>query len=108
MSFRRSAKLGLAGRYARVSAPRHQPRTAGGTVRRTRSEETRMTLACLLDRSSRSLRSPRQLADAICACRRETGWGPRLVERAASTSQFVKLVTTQQRLPLLEANVCRI
>src|SRR5690349_16744801 len=37
----------------------------------------------LLDRSSRPSRSPRLLAPAlaerICACRRETGWGPRLV-----------------------------
>jgi transposase InsO family protein len=37
----------------------------------------------LLDRSSRPRRSPRQLApqleEAICRCRRQTGWGPRLV-----------------------------
>jgi transposase InsO family protein len=37
----------------------------------------------LFDRSSRPRRSPRQLApelaEAICACRRKTGWGPRLV-----------------------------
>ena len=36
-----------------------------------------------MDRSSRPRRSPRQLApelaEAICACRRTTGWGPRLV-----------------------------
>jgi leucine-zipper of insertion element IS481 len=40
-------------------------------------------LSCLFDRSSRPHRSPRQLppelAERICACRRETGWGPRLV-----------------------------
>jgi transposase InsO family protein len=40
----------------------------------------------LLDRSSRPRRSPRllapELADRICACRRETGWGPRLVAGA--------------------------
>jgi transposase InsO family protein len=40
----------------------------------------------LLDRSSRPHRSPRQLAPelerAICACRRKTGWGPRLVAAA--------------------------
>jgi transposase InsO family protein len=40
----------------------------------------------LLDRSSRPRRSPRQLApelaERICACRRETGWGPRLVAGA--------------------------
>jgi len=43
-------------------------------------------LSCLFDRSSRPLRSPRQLApelaEAICACRRKTGWGPRLVAGA--------------------------
>jgi transposase InsO family protein len=37
----------------------------------------------LLDRSSRPHRSPRLLAaelqERICACRRQTGWGPRLV-----------------------------
>ena len=46
-------------------------------------EDARRTLACLLDRSSRPRRSPRQLApqleEAICRCRRQTGWGPRLV-----------------------------
>src|SRR5205823_5142059 len=41
---------------------------------------------CLLDRSSRPRRLPRrlapELAEAICACRRQTGWGPRLVAGA--------------------------
>ena len=49
-------------------------------------DEARATLACLLDRSSRPRRSPRQLAPelehAIRACRRKTGWGPRLVAGA--------------------------
>ncbi|MBA3366289.1 MAG: DDE-type integrase/transposase/recombinase, partial [Actinobacteria bacterium] len=49
-------------------------------------EEARRALSCLFDRSSRPGRSPRQLApqleEAICACRRETGWGPRLVAGA--------------------------
>src|SRR4051794_22790826 len=40
----------------------------------------------LLDRSSRPRCSPRllapELAERICACRRETGWGPRLVAGA--------------------------
>jgi transposase len=49
-------------------------------------EEARRTLSCLLDRSSRPHRSPRQLApelaEVICACRRKTGWGPRLVAGA--------------------------
>jgi hypothetical protein len=46
-------------------------------------EQARSSLGCLLDRSSRPRRSPRELApelqERICACRRETGWGPRLV-----------------------------
>jgi transposase InsO family protein len=47
------------------------------------SEEERRTLACLEDRSSRPHRSPGMLAAAeqqrICAERRRTGWGPRLI-----------------------------
>ena len=96
-----NAKLGLAGRFALVSAV-----AAGTTLRAAAaafgvspatahrwwhrwleaSEEARETLTCLLDRSSRPHRSPRELApslaEAICACRRETGWGPRLVAGA--------------------------
>jgi transposase len=53
---------------------------------REAGEEGRKTLRCLLDRPSRPRRSPRQLAPAleerICACRRKTGWGPRLVAGA--------------------------
>jgi transposase-like protein len=49
-------------------------------------DEARRTLSCLFDRSSRPHRSPRRLApeleQAICACRRNTGWGPRLVAGA--------------------------
>jgi transposase InsO family protein len=101
MSFHRNAKLGLAGRQALVCA------IAGGMTLRAAAaafsvspatahrwwhrwleagEEARATLSCLLDRSSRPHRSPRQLApelaEAICACRRQTGWGPRLVAGA--------------------------
>jgi transposase InsO family protein len=43
-------------------------------------------VSALLDRSSRPHRSPRLLAaelqERICDCRRETGWGPRLVAGA--------------------------
>src|SRR6476661_6087946 len=101
MSFQRNAKLGLAGRYALVSAI-----AAGMTLRQAAacfnvspatahrwwhrwlvaSEEARASWSCLLDRSSRPHRSPRQLApelaEAICDCRRKTGWGPRLVAGA--------------------------
>ena len=96
-----NAKLGLAGRFALVKAVEEgmslkaaaaafsvSPATAHRWWHRWRQagEEGRRTLSCLFDRSSRPRRSPRQLApeleQAICACRRETGWGPRLVAGA--------------------------
>ena len=96
-----NAKLGLAGRFALVRAIEEglslkqaaaafnvSPATAHRWWHRwlDSSEEARRSLACLLDRSSRPWRSPQQLApeleEAICACRRETGWGPRLVAGA--------------------------
>jgi transposase len=96
-----NAKLGLAGRYALVSvigggttlkaaAPAFgvSPATAHRWWHRwlEASEDARRTLSCLFDRSSRPRRSPRQLApelaETICACRSETGWGPRLVAGA--------------------------
>jgi transposase InsO family protein len=96
-----NAKLGLAGRLALVrmveegsslrqaaAAFSVSPATAHRWWRRwsDAGEEARRSLSCLLDRSSRPLRSPRQLApelaERICACRRETGWGPRLVAGA--------------------------
>ena len=101
MSFHRNAKLGLAGRHALVSA------IAGGmTLKQAAAcfnvspatahrwwhrwldagEDARASLSCLLDRPSRPHRSPRQLAselaEAICDCRRKTGWGPRLIAGA--------------------------
>jgi len=98
MLFHRNAKLGLAGRYALVSAIAGgmtlkqaaacfsvSPATAHRWWHRwlAASEEARASLSCLFDRSSRPHRSPRQLApelaETICACRRKTGWGPRLV-----------------------------
>jgi transposase InsO family protein len=101
MSFHRNAKLGLAGRYALVCAIEGgmtlkaaaaafsvSPATAHRWWHRwlAAGEEARRTLSCLFDRSSRPHRSPRQLAaelaEAICACRRATGWGPRLVAGA--------------------------
>src|SRR2546426_10009607 len=96
-----NAKLGLAGRFALVQAVEGgmalkaaaaafsvSPATAHRWWHRwlEASEEARRTLSCLFDRSSRPHRSPRQLApqfeEAICACRRKTGWGPRLVAGA--------------------------
>jgi transposase InsO family protein len=101
MSFHRNARLGLGGRCAlvgaiegglsiRAAADRFNvsPATAHRWWRRWREadEESRRTLACLFDRSSRPHRSPHELAaelqERICACRRETGWGPRLVAAA--------------------------
>jgi transposase InsO family protein len=101
MSFHRNAKLGLAGRYALVCAVEEgmslkaaaaafsvSPATAHRWWHRWLEAEdgAHQTLACLFDRSSRPHRSPRQLApedaEAICSCRRKTGWGPRLVAGA--------------------------
>src|SRR5258706_5994129 len=97
MSFHRNARLGLAGRLALVrvvedglslkaaaAAFSVSPATAHRWWHRW-LDGGRVPQA-LLDRSSRPHRSPRQLAPelerAICACRRETGWGPRLVAGA--------------------------
>jgi transposase InsO family protein len=96
-----NAKLGLAGRFALVRAIEDgcslkqaaacfnvSPATAHRWWHRwsDAGEEARRSLSCLFDRSSRPHRSPRQLppelAERICACRRETGWGPRLVAGA--------------------------
>src|SRR2546421_3632993 len=93
-----NAKLGLAGRFALVRAVEDgmslkaaaacfsvSPATAHRWWHRwlEAGDEARRGLSCLFDRSSRPHRSPRQLAPelerAICACRRQTGWGPRLV-----------------------------
>ena len=101
MHVHRNAKLGLAGRRELVRAI-----AAGSSIRKAAaafnvspatahrwwsrwlraSARERSGLACLFDRSSRPLRSPRRLAPecerAICECRRKTGWGPRLVAGA--------------------------
>jgi transposase InsO family protein len=98
MGLHRNARLGLAGRHAlvadvqsgcscREAARRHgvSPTTACKWWRRWRgaSVEERRSLACLEDRSSRPWRSPRILAPGeqarICAARRRSGWGPRLI-----------------------------
>jgi hypothetical protein len=80
MSFHRNAKLGLGGRCAlvgaiegglsiRAAAGRFNvsPATAHRWWRRWREadEESRRTLACLFDRSSRPHRSPRELAGEL-------------------------------------------
>jgi transposase InsO family protein len=92
-----NAKLGLAGRLALVRAIEDGLSLKAAAAAFSVSPATahrwwhrwldggRVSQA-LLDRSSRPHRSPRQLAPelerAICACRRKTGWGPRLVAGA--------------------------
>ena len=101
MSLHANAKLGLGGRFALVRAIEEgislkaaavafnvSPATAHRWWHRwlDAGEEARRTRSCLFDRSSRPRRFPRQLApeleEAICGCRRSTGWGPRLVAGA--------------------------
>lgn len=98
MVFHRNAKLGLAGRFALVRAVEGgcslraaaaafnvSPATACRWSRRWRaaSPQERASLVCLHDRSSRPWRMPRLLSAReqrlICAARRRTGWGPRLL-----------------------------
>ena len=92
-----NAKLGLAGRFALVRA------VEGGLSLKQAAAAFSVSPAtahrwwhrwldggclpdALLDRSSRPHRSPRLLAaelqERICDCRRQTGWGPRLVAGA--------------------------
>ncbi len=92
-----NAKLGLAGRLALVRAIEEglslkaaaaafsvSPATAHRWWHRW--VEGDRAPGALVDRSSRPHRSPRLLAvelqERICDCRRETGWGPRLVAGA--------------------------
>jgi transposase len=92
-----NAKLGLAGRVALVRAVEEGCSLRAAAVAFSVSPATvhrwwhrwvdgGRQASALLDRSSRPHRSPRQLAPecerAICACRRKTGWGPRLVAGA--------------------------
>ena len=98
MVLHRNARLGLAGRRALVGdvesgcscreAARRRgvsPTTACKWWRRwsEATVEQRQSHACLEDRSSRPHRCPRLLSAAeqqrICAARRRSGWGPRLI-----------------------------
>ena len=98
MGLHRNARLGLAGRRALVAdieagcscreAARRRgvsPTTACKWWRRWREAtiEQRSSRVCLEDRSSRPHRSPRLLPTSeqarICAARRRSGWGPRLI-----------------------------
>jgi len=89
-----NAKLGLAGRLALVRAIEDGLSLKAAAAAFNISPATahrwwhrwldgNRSPAALVDRSSRPHRSPRLLApelqERICECRRETGWGPRLV-----------------------------
>jgi transposase InsO family protein len=98
MGLHRNARLGLAGRRALVAdvesgcSCREAARRRGVSATtackwwrrwsQARSEQ-RQTLACLEDRSSRPHRCPGLLPACeqarICAARRRSGWGPRLI-----------------------------
>ena len=92
-----NAKLGLAGRLALVRAVEEGLSlkaaaaafsVSPATVHRWwhRWLDSDRQASALLDRSSRPRRSPRllppELEERICDCRRQTGWGPRLVAGA--------------------------
>ncbi len=98
MGLHRNARLGLAGRRAlvadveaglscRAAARRRgvSPTTACKWWQRWQAAaaEQRLSLACLEDRSSRPHRMPRLLPEVeqerICAARRRSSWGPRLI-----------------------------
>jgi transposase InsO family protein len=98
MALHRNARLGLAGRRALVAdvesgcscreAARRRgvsPTTACKWWRRWSQapRKQQQTLACLEDRSSRPHHCPRLLPadeqERICAARRRSGWGPRLI-----------------------------
>jgi hypothetical protein len=97
MHLHANAKLGLAGRLALVRAVEEGLSlkaaaaafsVSPATVHRWwhRWLEGGRQPSALLDRSSRPKRSPRlwaaELQVRICECRRQTGWGPRLVAGA--------------------------
>ena len=115
MRLHRNAKLGLAGRYALVSAievglsireaaRRHgvSPATACTWWRRWRNASPleRATRSCLFDRSSRPRSCPRLLSAAeqerICEARRKTGWGPRLIAGALGLAHATVSKTLQR------------
>src|SRR5438093_6077622 len=96
-----NAKLGLAGRLALVRAVEDGLSLKAAAVAFSVSPATvhrwwhrwldgGRRPESLLDRSSRPGRSPRLLAadlqERICACRRRTGWGPRLVAAATGVA----------------------
>ncbi len=97
MKIHRNARLGLAGRHELVKAIEAEGQRAAARRLNVSSatankwwhrwsgadKTQRRTLSCLEDRSSRPLRSPRELDPSeqqrICEVRHHTGWGPRLI-----------------------------
>ena len=98
MQLHRNAKLGLRGRRELVRAIERgtsmkgaaaafsvSPATAHRWWHRWQAADAteRASLVCLCDRSSRPRRCPRMLSPdeqaRICAARRRSGWGPRLI-----------------------------
>ena len=85
----RNARLTPNGRLQMIRLVEERGLTSRSTVWawvvrwRQATPEERRSLACLEERSSRPRRSPRMLCQAdqgrICAVRRRTGWGPRLI-----------------------------
>jgi transposase-like protein len=107
MELHRNAKLGLRGRYELVLAIERgmslkaaaaafsvSPATAHRWWHRWRSadQQERGSRVCLYDRSSRPRRCPRMLPGReqarICAVRRRSGWGPRLIAGSARISVY--------------------
>ena len=101
MQLHANAKLGPAGRRALALAVRRGPSVRAVATRfgvspttarkwslrwEQASEPERRSLACVADRSSRPHSCPRGVAmveqERICAERRRTGWGPRLIAGA--------------------------
>jgi transposase InsO family protein len=114
-----NAKLGLAGRLALVRAVEEGLSLRAAAAAFSVSSATAhrwwhrwldggREAPALLDRSSRPHRSPRLLAvelqERICDCRRETGWGPRLVAGAtgfchSTVWKVLKRAGISRRLP---------
>lgn len=84
MQLHRNAKLGLRGRPELVLAiERGMSLKAAAAAFSVSPATAHRSLACLHDRSSRPRRCPRMLPAReqarICAARRRSGWGPRLI-----------------------------
>src|SRR4029453_5009516 len=83
MSFHRNAKLGLAGRYALVCAIEEGVtlKAAGAAFNGSPGTGHRWGPRWL-----GGTRGAPEPPEAVCACRRRTGWGPRLVAGATGFS----------------------